>query len=258
VCSSDLLFAILWFFITLLPTSSVFPIADAMADRRVYLPGFGFCLAVIAVYWLVFSKNFVVNKRNTIILLIIIGTHLGLLSAVTISRNRLYADPVLLWGDVINQYPENYFAYNNLGDLYYKQKDYFNAIKMFKKAAEIEPANPTVCNNLGGIYAEQKQYDLAIREFQKALAIEPTNAKTHNNLGTLYSELKDVNKAIIEYRKAIELNPNYLRAHQNLALVYYRTKQYDKVVKELENILLITPDDEYVKFQIKSLKNLTR
>jgi len=38
------LFSILWFFITLLPTSSFFPINEAMADRRLYLPGWGFSL----------------------------------------------------------------------------------------------------------------------------------------------------------------------------------------------------------------------
>lgn len=40
------LFSFLWFFVTLFPTSSFFPIRDAMADRRMYLPGIGLCLIV--------------------------------------------------------------------------------------------------------------------------------------------------------------------------------------------------------------------
>jgi hypothetical protein len=46
-----LAFAILWFFITLAPTSSIVPIEDIMVEYRLYLPMFGYCLfAVIVLY----------------------------------------------------------------------------------------------------------------------------------------------------------------------------------------------------------------
>jgi len=39
-------FAILWFYITLTPTSSIVPLQDFMAEHRVYLPSVGFCIVV--------------------------------------------------------------------------------------------------------------------------------------------------------------------------------------------------------------------
>lgn len=39
-------FSILWFYITLTPTSSIVPLQDFMAEHRVYLPSMGFCIVL--------------------------------------------------------------------------------------------------------------------------------------------------------------------------------------------------------------------
>jgi len=39
-------FAILWFYVTLTPTSSIVPLQDFMAEHRAYLPSIGFCLVL--------------------------------------------------------------------------------------------------------------------------------------------------------------------------------------------------------------------
>ncbi len=39
-------FSILWFYIALIPTSTIIPLQDFMAEHRVYLPSVGFCIAL--------------------------------------------------------------------------------------------------------------------------------------------------------------------------------------------------------------------
>jgi len=55
-------FGIIWFFITLLPTSSLFPIRDVIFEHRVYLPSIGFILSLVVLIDLFF--NFVKKSPN--------------------------------------------------------------------------------------------------------------------------------------------------------------------------------------------------
>jgi hypothetical protein len=42
-------FAVLWFFVTLIPSSSLIPTTEIMVEYRLYLPSFGFCLFMVVI-----------------------------------------------------------------------------------------------------------------------------------------------------------------------------------------------------------------
>ena len=112
-----ILFSTLWFFITLSPTSSFIPIADAMAERRVYLPGVGFYLIIMIIYFKLFKID--IEGRLTLhskrLLMLIIMSYIMILGYGTIKRNELYQRPILLWQDATSLYPKSARAHNNYG-----------------------------------------------------------------------------------------------------------------------------------------------
>src|SRR5690606_17169602 len=66
---------------------------------------------------------------------------------------------------------KNTAAYNRLGILYAKQKEYRDAIDCFEIACSIEPTASSL-HNLGLIYYETENYDKAVTAFEAALKLE--------------------------------------------------------------------------------------
>src|SRR6202050_5469599 len=69
-------------------------------------------------------------------------------------------------------------AYNRLGILYAKQREYKDAIDCFEIASSIE-ATPSSLHNLGLIYYETENYDKAAIAFEQALKLEDNLAARH-------------------------------------------------------------------------------
>jgi tetratricopeptide (TPR) repeat protein len=62
-------------------------------------------------------------------------------------------------------------------------------------------------NNLGMVYYHQKNFRGAIREYQRAVAIDPGQAGTHSNLGFAYYNSDKYPEAAAEFQKALDLDP---------------------------------------------------
>jgi len=80
------------------------------------------------------------------------------------------------------------FAYNNLAQLYFEQKEYEKAIEIYQKYLEISPQNLNVLYNLGIIYYTKKDYDNAISSFEKILEIQPENKEIFNSILRIKNE----------------------------------------------------------------------
>jgi len=238
------LFSVLWFFITLTPTSSFFPINESMAEKRVYLPGWGFSIGLICLYLLIFKMNFqdTFDKSRGKKLIIILGIHILLLSAMTWNRNKDYQSPILLWKEVIKVYPHNARAYNNLGIAFSDKRNHDKALEYYQKAIQVEPNYAKAYNNLGNVFSIKEDYSKAFKYYQKAIQLDPNYAKAYNNLGNVFSDIQDYNEAIRYYQKAIELNPKYADPYYNLGKVYDELKEYGKAQKVFRKASDLNPD----------------
>ena len=91
-----------------------------------------------------------------------------------------------------------------MGDDYYNQGLYDDAILEFKEAIKSEEHRAVNYNRLGNAYAIIGEYDDAKREHGRAVVLDKENAQYHGDLGmTLYLQ-KDYERALSEYQKAEE------------------------------------------------------
>ena len=94
------------------------------------------------------------------------------------------------------------------GKEYYNNKDYFEAIKLFRNSAEL--GNAAGQNSLGVMFREgsgvSRDYSEAIKWFRKSA--EQGNAKGQGNLGWMYHNgygvSQDYSEAVKWYRKSAE------------------------------------------------------
>ena len=102
---------------------------------------------------------------------------------------------------------KNAAAYNRLGILYAKQKEYRDAIDCFEIASSIE-ATPSSLHNLGLIYYETENYEKAGIAFEQALKLEENLAARHVAYAKVNEKLGNEKLMFQALERAVQLEPN--------------------------------------------------
>src|SRR3989338_646543 len=123
-------FAIVWFFILMIPESSIFPLPDLVFEHRMYLAVACFGMAVST---LISEK--VPHRRARVYLSIIVLSF----AVLTYSRNILWNDPVALVEDSTAKSPGKAQHRNNLGILFDRAQMPHLAVREFEKASALDP-----------------------------------------------------------------------------------------------------------------------
>ncbi len=130
----------------------------------------------------------------------------------------------------------NAAAYNRLGILYAKQKEYKDAIDCFEIASSIENSASSL-HNLGLIYYETENYDKAATAFEQALKLEDNLAARHIAYAKVQEKLGNDKLMFQELDKAVELEPS--REALKLLLSAYEkrdmTEEANAIEKKLNN-----------------------
>jgi superkiller protein 3 len=120
------------------------------------------------------------------------------------------------------------------------------ALANYKKAAEYEPNDPTIYFHLADLYFARKHNDeAAIEYFKKAIELKPDYAQAYWSLGQVYRHKKDDAAAIKQELKAIESDPKHLNAYFELADIYKAQKNYPEAIRYLERAAEIAHEDFY-------------
>ena len=113
----------------------------------------------------------------------------------------------------IKQNPKDFDSIVELGNLNFDQKNYDDAINLYKKALEVRPDALNVRTDMGTAMFYLNHFDDAIAEFQKTLKADPNNAQALFNLGVAMLHGKNDTKRALEYwEKLVETNPNHPQA----------------------------------------------
>ncbi len=131
-------------------------------------------------------------------------------------------------------------AYNRLGILYSKQKEFKDAIDCFEIASSLEPSASSF-HNLGLIYYETENYPKAGLAFEQALRMEDTLATRHIAYAKVLEKLGNTKGMLTHLEKSAEIEPNP-ESYELLARAYEDTGFDDEATAIREKIkTLIMP-----------------
>ena len=100
-----------------------------------------------------------------------------------------------------------------MGNLNFEQKNYDDAINLYKKALEIRPDALNIRTDMGTAMFYLKRYDDAIATFKDTLRVNPNDAQTLFNLGVAMLHGKNDPQGAMQYwEKLVETNPNHPQA----------------------------------------------
>lgn len=230
-------FALFWFLITLLPTSSIVSLRDVMAEHRLYLPGIGFyILGGLAL------KRYLPNKLG---LIAVMGVLL-VFSLGTIGRNLVWKDELSLWQDVVRKSRFKNRPHYNLGREYGKMGLSKETIREYQESLKYEPKIYYAHNNLGVEYNNIGLHEEAINQFILALRFDPDLVSARIDLGGAYCKLGLFAQAEAELKKALRLDNNSSLAYYNLGLVYYKQRLWNQAKIEFEKARQLDSDSEKI------------
>lgn len=274
-------FGILWFYLALLPSSSIVPLAEPMNHHRTFFPYIGL---VIAVTWLAQTAFRMLAARVSApraraafacVLLPVFALH----AFGTWQRNEVWHSDDSLWHDVTQKSPRNGRGLMNYGLALMRVGKFDEATGYFEQALESNYRNhPYLHVNMGiakGAMARRTGSEALDQQaedyFRKAVSLGPGYPETHLRYARWLHERGRTEEALSHVRKALQLAPAHRVAEQlakeltadvesrlaaqeqraaalgtanaflDLSLAYYRAEQFEKSAAAARSALAIDP-----------------
>lgn len=240
--------SLLFILVPLLPALYVQGIiGKPLAERYLYLSTFGFALLPAHLLQRA-GKEY---QRAAPLLPVIFLLVIGIYSAGTISRSRVWRDDVTLFSDTVKKSPESlvprlelgnallakgypgeaitqyqaalrmdpnlYVIHYHLGIALEKKNRLYDAVEQYLIATALNPAVPDIHADAGRAYAKSGFLDPAIEQFLIAVQLQPSKAYQRNLLGVAYMQKGLIDNAIEQFTEAASLDPSTASFTRNLS-----------------------------------------
>jgi tetratricopeptide (TPR) repeat protein len=254
--------AIFLFLLLLAPVSNIFlKIGSTMAERFLYMPSLGFCLALGLLSMKlsrvrlpvkpVYSVSSFFTQNVTVITAVLLAVILY--SFKTVSRNKDWQDNVHLFGKDVQTSPNSARTHYNWGlsniyDLYLEEEDpglkkeYLEeGRRELETALDIYPEYFEAEKPLGYVHLKQGAYETAVKHFDQYLVMNPKDVATLNNKAAALMGMQMYQGAIPVLELALAKEPSDTSAVKNLGRCYAYTQQFSKAIEYFLKSIQLSP-----------------
>ncbi len=193
-------FGLSWFAVALLPTSSIYPLAEVVNEHRVFLPYMGLALAAV------FALDLALRQHPRLFAAVSIAAILAL-GAGTVVRNRVWTTEESLWRDAVAKSPGNARALLNYGSIELTKGNYAVAKSNLDRAELLNPHYALLEVTLGILAGQLHDRAGAEVHFHRALALSPDDVDTHFYYADWLVRDGRAPAALPELQLAIRLGP---------------------------------------------------
>lgn len=145
----------------------------------------------------------------------------NLISGQMLESMENYDEALAQYKKALAKQPDFKGAHYNLGNIFWLEGKWAEAIAEMKQEIPIDANNCLVYWKIGNILLTTKEDPgLALENVERALGICPDLAQAHLDLGRLLAQKGDFKKAVASYRRVIELSPEEPSVHFLLATAY--------------------------------------
>jgi tetratricopeptide (TPR) repeat protein len=241
------------FLVLLLPTSSILPIKDPVADRRMYLPMIG--LILIAIDFLGRAKM----DRKT--LAAVCGVVLLGLTVLTHARAEIWSDPIALWEDTVRKSPGKSRPHFQLAQAYTEQQRFDRAVEEFEKAAAIDPPGFDLLIDVGLAYEGLHQPEKALARLRQAVTAATSardTAHAYTQVGKVYAEQRQWKEANEALNAAEKTDPSFPATYAYKGLVCAATGDLNCGIRECQRALVVDPTFQPAKDCLATISRMAR
>jgi protein O-mannosyl-transferase len=246
-------FGTLWLLCTWLPVANLVPIIYVRSEHFLYIPSFGFALAVAA-GWHAALPHLTGRPRARRAALLAAVVILLSLGARTIARNRDWGDEIVLFEKSVATTPYGREAHACLGFAYAEAGRHAEALEAFGRALVEDPRYASfvrpgrVRRGIGQSHLDRNEYDAAWNAFTASLTDEPRNVYAVVGRGNARLAQGRPPAAIAEYQAALDIDPDFAPAWHNLGAAYLENGAHAEAVAAYAREVDLRPDDGAAQF----------
>jgi Flp pilus assembly protein TadD len=238
------LFAVGWLAVTLSVESSVFPLADPMAEHRMYLPSMGIFLLA---GWAAASLRARASRDWQV--MVPVALVVAALAGATWARNRLWRDPVSLWSDAVQKSPMKPRPYLWLSQALQDRGDLEGALPLVERAVVLPPPLPITFQNLGVLYVKLGRPEDAERAFRRVLAFPGAPWRGANlSLGMLLLDRGRAGEACALFAAELAVYPASLEALENHGTCLLQRGDASGAIEQYGRVLRLQPGNARVLY----------
>jgi protein O-mannosyl-transferase len=241
-------FAILSYFVLLLPVSQIIPHHELLADHYLYLPMMSFGLFVALLLQKIAARSAAAKKFAYGFT----GAALLVLAFMTVMRNRDWKDEFTLWQANYKEEPNSIRAVGNLAAMY-ASRNQNKAVELYRRSLEIDPTYGPAYIGLASLLQAREKAGEVEELIQKGLALPERRGLSpgiedpmifRSELLTALSIVKnnqeEPDRAKELLLEAINAAPSEERPYTMLATLYHDDNP-DKEIEILERQLAMNP-----------------
>ncbi len=227
-------FGWLWFLVMLAPTSSFVPIADPVAERRVYVPLVGLIMIAIDLLSRWSAKKATVGTALAIGLVVA--------AELTRSRNQVWGSSQALWHDTVAKSPNKVRPRFHLAFSYYELGQCEEAVAHYEKAASLEPPDYRLLMDTALAYDCAGKADEALARFEQAAKLEATG-HVYAQIGMVLAKRARYPEALAALEKAEQLDPKFGMTYVYRGNIHFLAGDLDRAAAEYRRALALNPRD---------------
>jgi tetratricopeptide (TPR) repeat protein len=180
-------------------------------------------------------------------------------------NNQAYEEAIIAYSKAVEIEPTFGQPKNNLALIYFIRGEYDKAILLYQDSIELLATNQEKAiawNGLGNVYRRVKDYESARIAYQNASGLDQTNGGVYENtivdesskkyktadfwneLGKLFFKIGAYDKATSAFRKAVQLEPSSGRSYGYLARALTAQGQYKEAVSLYHRSIDLIPNDK--------------
>jgi Tfp pilus assembly protein PilF len=238
-------YGFLVFVILLTPTSSVIPIKDPIAERRVYLPMIGLLLLAI---------DLIRRARvKPAVLAATLGAALLIAGALTYRRSIVWSGAIPLWEDAVQRSPTKARAHFQLAFAYYQAELCHDAEQQYQKASELEKSDYMLL--LDWALAENclGKSDDAIAKLRQAAALEGTG-HVYSQLGMMYAKTGRIAEAFQALDSAQRIDPSFEATYIYRGQLFQSVNNPVAAQQQFRRVLEINPQNQQALDLLRALR----
>jgi tetratricopeptide (TPR) repeat protein len=114
---------------------------------------------------------------------------------------------------LVSAYPNDERAHLQVGNYYFGQQQYEQAIAHYKQATQLAPSYSPAYNILGYAYRQQGNYGDAEQAFKKYIELIPNDPNPYDSYAELLLKMGRFDESITQYRKALSIDPHFVPSH---------------------------------------------
>ncbi len=157
-----------------------------------------------------------------------------------------YEGAVLEFKKSINLAPTSAFSADTskyLAQTYLQLEDTEKAIDTYKRGIELNRDRDDLRRDLGNLYYAEDRYAEALAEYKEAVRIDPGSSVNHYSLGQGYMGLEKYNAAESEFQTVLRLEPESPYGNYGQGLVASKRAIFEQAIEKFEAAL--RKDDQF-------------